>query len=76
MGLGLGVVFYLVHMRFWIVPVRDSRGQLVLWVGGAANKNREVFEERFRKLLEEIRAELKTKSEPCAKPHAASLAGA
>ena len=28
MGLGLAVVFYLVHMRFWIVPVRNAQGQL------------------------------------------------
>jgi cytochrome c biogenesis protein len=75
MGLGLGVVFYMVHMRFWIVPVRDARGQLVLWVGGAANKNKEAFEDRFRKLVEEIKKELKTKSEPCAPTHVASLAG-
>jgi cytochrome c biogenesis protein len=75
MGLGLGVVFYVVHMRFWIVPVRDARGQLVLWVGGAANKNKEAFEQRFSKLVEEIKTELKRKSEPCASTHAASLAG-
>ena len=68
MGLGLGMVFYLVHMRFWAVPVRNSRGQFVLWVGGAANKNKEVFEERFRKLLERIAIELK---EDPAKPNAA-----
>ena len=75
MGLGLGVVFYMVHMRFWIVPVHDARGQLVLWVGGAANKNKEAFEHRFSKLVEEIKKELKTKPEPCAPTHAASLAG-
>ena len=75
MGLGLGVVFYVVHMRFWVTPVRDARGQLVLWVGGAANKNKEAFEERFRKVVEEIKKELKTKLEPCAPTHAASLAG-
>ena len=75
MGLGLGVVFYLVHMRFWIVPVHNARGQLVLWLGGTANKNREVFEERFQRLVEEIQVELKIKPEPCAPTHAASLAG-
>ena len=75
MGLGLGVVFYMVHMRVWIVPVRDSRGQLVLWIGGAANKNKEAFEHRFRSLVEEVKKQVKIKSEPCAPTHAASLAG-
>ncbi len=75
MGLGLAIVFYLVHMRFWAVQVRDARGQLVLWVGGAANKNKEVFEARFRKLVEQIRAELKAQSEACAPAHATSMAG-
>ena len=75
MGLGLGVVFYMVHMRFWIVPVCDARGQLVLWVGGAANKNKEAFEHRFCKLVEEIKKELRTRPEPSAPAHAASLAG-
>ena len=56
MGFGLVVVFYLVHMRMWAVPVRDGRGQLVLWVGGIANKNRDVFEQRFRKLIDEIKS--------------------
>jgi cytochrome c biogenesis protein len=61
MGVGLVVVFYLVHMRFWVVPVVDARGQLALWVGGAANKNKEAFEARFQKLVEEIESELKQK---------------
>jgi len=56
MGFGLVVVFYLVHMRMWAVPVHDGRGQLVLWVGGIANKNRDVFEQRFRKLIDEIKS--------------------
>jgi cytochrome c biogenesis protein len=59
MGLGLAVVFYLVHMRFWAVPVMDAKGRPALWVGGAANKNREVFEGRFHKLVEAIQSELK-----------------
>ena len=74
MGFGLAVVFYLVHMRFWIVPVRTANGQLVLWVGGAANKNKDVFEEKFRKLVKEIESEIKP-SETCAPAHATSLVG-
>jgi len=58
MGCGLVVVFYLVHVRVWGVPARDARGQLVLWVGGISNKNRDVFEERFKKLVEEIKSEV------------------
>jgi len=75
MGLGLGVVFYLVHMRFWVVPVVDTRGRLALWVGGTANKNREIFEEKFAKLVAAIEKELKSESTVCAPVHAASVAG-
>jgi cytochrome c biogenesis protein len=75
MGFGLGAVFYLVHMRFWAVPVRDAHGQLVLWVGGTANKNKDVFEQRFRKLVQDIESEVKVQSQSCAAAHATSLAG-
>jgi len=59
MGIGLALVFYVVHVRFWVVPVRDQQGRLVLWIGGTANRNRDVFEQKFTKFLEEIRKELK-----------------
>ncbi len=75
MGLGLVAVFYVVHARVWAVPVREPGGTLVLWVGGAANRNRDVFEQRFRKLVQAIESELKVQSEPCAPAHATSLAG-
>ena len=55
MGFGLVVVFYLVHMRFWVVPVRDAHGQLQLWIGGIANKNKDAFEQRFRDSCGKIR---------------------
>jgi cytochrome c biogenesis protein len=58
MGFGLAVVFYLVHVRIWAVPVRNSRGQLQLWIGGTANKNRDAFEERFRDVVQQIEAKL------------------
>ena len=58
MGFGLALVFYFVHARVWAVPVRDARGRLMLWVGGAANKNKDVFEQRFRKLATQIESEL------------------
>jgi cell division septum initiation protein DivIVA len=34
----------------------------VLWIGGTANKNKDVFEQRFRKLAEQIEAEFKSSS--------------
>jgi cytochrome c biogenesis protein len=75
MGLGLAIVFYMVHMRVWAVPVRDARGQLMLWIGGAANKNKEVFEERFRKLVEAIQSELKSQAGSRVEDCEESLAG-
>jgi cytochrome c biogenesis protein len=75
MGLGLAVVFYLVHTRVWAAPVRDARGQLMLWIGGTANKNKDAFEQRFRELAREIESEVKVQSKSCAPAHATSLAG-
>jgi len=31
----------------------------VLWVGGAANKNKDRFEQKFNELLEEIQTEVR-----------------
>ena len=59
MGFGLALVFYFVHTRVWAVPVRDAQGRLMLWVGGTANKNKDVFEQSFRQLTHQIAAELK-----------------
>ncbi|HZQ71056.1 MAG TPA: cytochrome c biogenesis protein ResB [Terriglobales bacterium] len=77
MGLGLAIVFYLVHTRFWATVVHDANGTLQLWVGGAANKNKDVFEHKFRKLVEEIQSELKQQKETCIPEHEhePSLAG-
>lgn len=58
MGFGLFVAFYLVHMRVWITAVINSRGNLVLWIGGQANKNRDRFEQKFNELVGNIRTEL------------------
>ncbi len=58
MAIGLAMAFYMVHIRFWVVPLADARGRAVLWVGASAAKNREEFEERFRRLVEAIRGEL------------------
>jgi cytochrome c biogenesis protein len=57
---GLFVAFYMVHMRLWITAVPNAAGQLVLWVGGAANKNKDRFEQKFEEVVNEIRSELQT----------------
>jgi len=75
MGLGLAVVFYFVHVRVWAVPARDARGRLMLWIGGTANKNKDVFDQRFRKLVEQIESELKVLSKTGAVAPVTALAG-
>ena len=75
MGFGLVVVFYLVHTRLWVVPVRDARGQLQLWIGGIANKNKDAFEQRFRDIVEKIESEVKIPVGAAAEAPAAALAG-
>jgi cytochrome c biogenesis protein len=59
MAIGLTFVFYVVHMRFWVVPVCNARGEWSLWVGGTANRNRDAFEHKFKQLVEEIQKQLK-----------------
>ncbi len=75
MAIGLTFVFYVVHVRLWVVPVKDaSTGGLALWIGGSANRNRDAFEQTFKKLVEQIRSELKP--QPVAEENpAASIAG-
>jgi cytochrome c biogenesis protein len=75
MGVGLAVVFYFVHTRIWVIPVRDARGQLQLWIGGTANKNKDAFEQCFRDLADEIESELKTSVKAGAEAPEAVLAG-
>ena len=75
MGFGLASVFYFVHVRVWAVPVRDARGKLTLWIGGTANKNKDVFEQRFRKLIEQIESEVKISSKAGADAPVIALAG-
>jgi len=58
MGIGLFMAFYLVHMRVWAVVTENTDGRLVLWVGGAANKNKDRFEQKFNELLDEIQTEV------------------
>jgi cytochrome c biogenesis protein len=81
MGFGLAFVFYFVHARVWAVPVRDARGQLMLWIGGTSNKNKDVFEQKLRDLTEQITEQLKlsakteTKTKTGAEAPVSALAG-
>ncbi len=58
MSAGLAVAFYMVHMRLWVVALRNAQGKPVLWIGGIANKNRDRFEQKFGQLADSIRTEL------------------
>ena len=73
MALGLTFVFYVVHMRFWVVPVVDACGRTALWVGGTANRNRDAFEHKFKNVVKEIEKELKTEIVASAQAQAASI---
>lgn len=75
MGVGLATAFYLVHMRFWVVPVRDAQGRLTLWLGGTANKNREAFQDKFARLADRVQEEIKqARSETRTEEQATTLA--
>lgn len=73
MAIGLTLVFYIVHMRFWVVPVQNANGTLVLWVGGSANRNRDAFEEKFKSVVEEIKKELKPVTMPAREAQTAPI---
>lgn len=76
MGLGLTFVFYVVHVRFWAVPVLDPRtAKLSLWIGGSANRNRDAFEQRFNDLVEKIETELKSIHKVAPRETAETVAG-
>lgn len=75
MAIGLTFVFYVVHMRFWVVPVLDAQGGTVLWVGGTANRNRDAFELKFKTVVEQIQKELKPEFVATAQGQAATIAG-
>jgi len=74
MGIGLTIVFYLAHTRFWAVPVCEADGKLAIWVGAIANRNREALEDRFRILADKIESELKSQKETPAHDQVASIA--
>jgi hypothetical protein len=55
------MAFYLVHQRFWAIVVETKNGP-ALWIGAAADKNREHYQQGFNKLVDEIRAGLGSES--------------
>ena len=67
MAIGLTFVFYVIHIRLWVVPVVDAEGRAMLWVGGSANRNRDAFELTFKRFAEQIQKELKPKFVPVEK---------
>jgi cytochrome c biogenesis protein len=75
MGLGLVFVFYLAHVRVWAAPVRQGDGSLILWIGGTANRNQDVFERRLREVVKEIESELNSETRASTPAEAQSLAG-
>lgn len=76
MGIGLAFVFYVVHMRFWAVPVRDAKtGKYSLWLGGSANRNRDAFEQRFNDLVASVETELKSIRKTAPSERVATVAG-
>jgi len=76
LGVGLAFVFYVVHMRFWAVPVCDPKtGKCSLWIGGSANRNRDAFEQRFNDLVGLVEEDLKTVPNASPREQVASLAG-
>jgi cytochrome c biogenesis protein len=75
MAIGLTFVFYVVHLRFWVVPVVDARGRTALWIGGTANRNRDAFELRFKHLVEQIQKELQPELVASAQTPATSISG-
>lgn len=76
LGVGLAFVFYVVHMRFWAVPVCDPKtGKYTLWIGGTANRNRDAFEQRFDDLVALVEQELKTNPRTLPHEQLATVAG-
>lgn len=76
LGLGLAFVFYVVHVRFWVVPIQDARtAKHSLWIGGSANRNRDAFEQRFNDLVALVETELKSMPMTSPREKVASVAG-
>jgi cytochrome c biogenesis protein len=76
LGLGLAFVFYVVHVRFWVVPIRDAKtAKHSLWIGGSANRNRDAFGQSFNDLVALVETELKSIPMTSPREKVASVAG-
>jgi cytochrome c biogenesis protein ResB len=58
MGIGLVIAFYTQHVRIWAMVTTDAGGGRQLWIGGAANKNRDRLEIRFSQITSALSEEL------------------
>ncbi len=72
MGIGLAMAFYLFHQRFWAVAIHTNSGP-GLWIGTAADKNREHFQESFTALVDGVRNRLGKENVPQDVPVSKSL---
>ncbi len=75
MAIGLTFVFYVSHVRIWVVPVTNGNGRSSLWVGGTVNRNRDAFELKFKQIVAEIEKELKPAGAASEEARAAVSAG-
>jgi cytochrome c biogenesis protein len=58
MAIGLVIAFYTQHVRAWALVTADGAGGRQLWIGAAANKNRDRLEIRFRQIKSALAGEL------------------
>jgi cytochrome c biogenesis protein len=75
MAIGLTFVFYVLHVRIWVVPVTNGNGQSSLWVGGTVNRNRDAFELKFKQIVAQIEKELKMAGGASEEARATAAAG-
>jgi cytochrome c biogenesis protein len=75
MAIGLTFVFYVLHVRIWVVPVTSGNGQSSLWVGGTVNRNRDAFELKFKQIVAQIEKELKPAGVASEEARATAAAG-
>ena len=73
MGIGLVLVFYVAHTRFWVVPIVDANGVRFLWMGATANRNRDALEQRFQELTEKAEIQLQSLIEAPASAQTVSI---
>ena len=59
MAVGLTLAFYFVHLRLWVVAMKNEAAVPVIWMGGDASKEREDLDSRLDRLAEETLINLK-----------------